>query len=138
MIDIRADSQIAADGVIPGALIIHRNVLEWRLDPESGHSHRDAPNLNDHVIVVCNEGYQSSLAALILQELGFHRATDLEGGFQGLARHRSSGQPPAGTSLTRGRLPLRLRVPAPEREAFADPELHDAVASVRDHVPSPP
>ncbi len=82
LIDIRADSQIAADGVIPGALIIPRNVLEWRLDPESGHSHPDAPGLEDHVIIVCNRGYQSSLAAVALQELGFRRATDLDGGFQ--------------------------------------------------------
>jgi rhodanese-related sulfurtransferase len=82
LIDIRADSQIARDGVIPGALVIPRNVLEWRLDPESGHSHPEAPPLDAQVIVVCNEGYQSSLAAATLQELGFSRATDLAGGFQ--------------------------------------------------------
>jgi rhodanese-related sulfurtransferase len=82
LIDIRADSQIARDGVIPGALVIPRNVLEWRLDPDSGHSHPEAPPLDAHVIVVCNEGYQSSLAAATLQELGFSRATDLAGGFQ--------------------------------------------------------
>jgi rhodanese-related sulfurtransferase len=82
LIDIRADSQIARDGTIPGALVIARNVLEWRLDPSSGHPHPDAPELDDHVIVVCNEGYQSSLVAATLQELGFWRATDLDGGFQ--------------------------------------------------------
>ncbi len=82
LIDIRSDSQIAQDGVIPGALVIARNVLEWRLDPASGHRHPQAPRLDDHVILVCNEGYQSSLAAATLQELGFRRATDVDGGFQ--------------------------------------------------------
>jgi rhodanese-related sulfurtransferase len=82
LIDIRADSQIAADGTIPGALVIARNVLEWRLDPASTHRHPHAPGLDDHVILVCNEGYQSSLAAATLHELGFERATDLDGGFQ--------------------------------------------------------
>ncbi len=82
LIDIRADSQIAKDGVVPEALVIPRNVLEWRLDPASEHRHPSAPHLNDQVILMCNEGYQSSLAALTLQQLGFGRATDLEGGFQ--------------------------------------------------------
>jgi rhodanese-related sulfurtransferase len=82
LIDIRADSQIAADGVPPGALRIARNVLEWRLDPASGHTHPDAPALDELVIVMCNEGYQSSLAAATLQRLGFASATDLDGGFQ--------------------------------------------------------
>ena len=82
LVDIRVDSQIARDGTIPGALIIARNVLEWRLDPASGHCHPQAPGLDDHVIVVCDAGYQSSLAAATLQELGFRRATDLDGGFQ--------------------------------------------------------
>ncbi len=82
LIDIRSDSQIAEDGVIPGALVIPRNVLEWRLDPASEHGHRAAPNLDDHVIVVCDEGYQSSLAAATLQQLGFTKATDMDGGFK--------------------------------------------------------
>jgi rhodanese-related sulfurtransferase len=95
LIDIRSDSQIAADGVIVGALVIARNVLEWRLDPASGHRHPDAPGLGDQVILVCNEGYQSSLAAATLQDLGFARATDLDGGFQAW---RAAGLPiaPAG------------------------------------------
>ena len=82
LIDIRDDSQLAQDGVIPGALVIPRNVLEWRLDPSSRHRHPRAPNLNDQVILMCNEGYQSSLAAATLQQLGFAHATDLDGGFQ--------------------------------------------------------
>ncbi len=82
LIDIRSESQIAEDGVVPGALVIPRNVLEWRLDPASAHRHANAPHLNDHVILMCNEGYQSSLTAATLQHLGFARATDLTGGFQ--------------------------------------------------------
>jgi rhodanese-related sulfurtransferase len=82
LIDVRADSQIARDGTIPGALVIARNVLEWRLAPDSDHRHPRAPGVDEHVIVLCNEGYASSLAAAGLQELGFARATDLDGGFQ--------------------------------------------------------
>ena len=82
LIDIRADAQIARDGVVPGALVIGRNVLEWRLDPASAHRHPQAPGLADRVILMCDEGYQSSLAAATLQQLGFARATDLDGGFQ--------------------------------------------------------
>jgi rhodanese-related sulfurtransferase len=83
LIDIRSERQRERDGVIPGAHFIPRNVLEWRVDPASGHSD---PSLGDdldrHMILVCNEGYQSSLAAATLQDLGFRRATDLAGGFQ--------------------------------------------------------
>jgi rhodanese-related sulfurtransferase len=82
LIDIRSDAQRAADGSVPGALYLPRNVLEWRLDPDSGFSHAQAPQLDGHVIIMCNEGYQSSLAAATLQDLGFEHATDLDGGFQ--------------------------------------------------------
>jgi rhodanese-related sulfurtransferase len=82
LIDIRADSQVDRDGIVPGALVIPRNVLEWRLDPASEHRHPRAPQLDDQVILLCDEGYQSSLAAATLQQLGFARATDVEGGFQ--------------------------------------------------------
>jgi rhodanese-related sulfurtransferase len=82
LIDIRSDSQIARDGAVPGALVIARNELEWRLEPASEHRHASAPELGDHIILMCNEGYQSSLAAATLQQLGFGRATDLAGGFQ--------------------------------------------------------
>jgi len=82
LIDIRSDSQIARDGTIAGALIIARNVLEWRLDPASQHRHPQAPLLGDRVILLCDQGYQSSLAAATLQQLGFAHATDVDGGFQ--------------------------------------------------------
>jgi rhodanese-related sulfurtransferase len=82
LIDIRSDSQRARDGVVPGALLVARNVLEWRCDPAS--PHRD-PRIDGHarrLILMCNEGYQSSLAAATLHELGLTRTTDLIGGFQ--------------------------------------------------------
>jgi rhodanese-related sulfurtransferase len=82
LVDIRSESQIARDGEVEGALTISRNVLEWRLDPASDHRHPDAPGLGAQVIVMCNEGYQSSLVAATLQRLGFSAATDLDGGFQ--------------------------------------------------------
>jgi rhodanese-related sulfurtransferase len=94
LIDIRSDAQIARDGTIPGALLIQRNVLEWRLDPSSNHRHPRAPGLGDHVIVVCNEGYASSFAAETLHELGFDRATDLDGGFQAWRRAGLPVKPP--------------------------------------------
>jgi rhodanese-related sulfurtransferase len=84
-VDTRSEAQRRRDGLIPGALIVDRNVLEWRLDPASPWR---VPELRDHaqrVIVVCNEGYSSSLAAAALQELGLVNATDLAGGFQAWA-----------------------------------------------------
>jgi rhodanese-related sulfurtransferase len=83
LVDIRSDNQRARDGVIPGAMYHPRNVLEWRLDPES-----EAPDpelssdLDRRVIIVCDAGYASSLAAAVAQELGYRNATDLAGGFQ--------------------------------------------------------
>ena len=82
LIDIRGDSQIARDGTVPGALVVARNVLEWRLDPDSQHRHPRAPGLDDRVILLCDEGYQSSLAAATLQQMGFTSATDVAGGFR--------------------------------------------------------
>ena len=90
LVDIRCDAQIARDGTIPGALVIGRNVLEWRLDPAGEHRHPQAPGVEEQVIVVCHEGYQSSLVAATLQQFGFARATDLDGGFQAW---RSAGLP---------------------------------------------
>jgi rhodanese-related sulfurtransferase len=80
VVDIRPAGQRAAEGELPGALVIERNVLEWRLDPSS-----DARlEIADHdlpVIVLCSEGYTSSLAAAALQDLGIWRATDVVGGY---------------------------------------------------------
>jgi rhodanese-related sulfurtransferase len=80
LVDIRSDSQRARDGVIPGAKFIPRNVIEWRCDPAS--EWRDPEVVGRRLIVFCNEGYQSSLVAATLQQLGHADATDLIGGFQ--------------------------------------------------------
>ncbi len=82
LVDIRADSQRARDGVVPGAAFIPRNVLEWRCDPTSTWRDPDLARPEREVIVMCDEGYQSSLAAATLKELGLEHATDLIGGFQ--------------------------------------------------------
>ena len=82
LVDIRGESQRAADGVVPGARFIPRNVLEWRLDPASAHRDPELAERGRRIILMCNEGYQSSLAAANLKRLGFDRATDLAGGFQ--------------------------------------------------------
>jgi rhodanese-related sulfurtransferase len=94
LVDIRPAANRAAEGEIPGAVIIERNVLEWRLDPASD-ARLPIASYDLEVIVVCNEGYTSSLAAAALQELGVHLATDLEGGFRAWA---ASGLPVAGAS----------------------------------------
>jgi rhodanese-related sulfurtransferase len=82
LIDIRSDHQREADGVVPGAIYFPRNVLEWRCDPTSDGYDPRVDSFDRQVIVMCNEGYASSLAAVTLQELGFANATDLDGGFQ--------------------------------------------------------
>jgi rhodanese-related sulfurtransferase len=82
LIDTRPAAQRERDGEISGAVVVDRNVLEWRLDPTSPHR---IPQITDHaqtVIVICNEGYSSSLAAATLHRLGLPRATDVIGGFQ--------------------------------------------------------
>lgn len=81
LVDIRPAAQRAEFGEIPGAVVIERNVLEWRLDPRSDARLSFADGYHLEVIVTCQEGYTSSLAAASLQDLGLHRATDLAGGF---------------------------------------------------------
>lgn len=82
LVDIRAECQRASDGVVPDAVFIPRNVLEWRCDPRSAHRDERVSDPGRQLIVMCDEGYQSSLAVATLRELGLERATDLVGGFQ--------------------------------------------------------
>ncbi|MEU8588512.1 rhodanese-like domain-containing protein [Streptomyces sp. NPDC048664] len=82
LVDIRYAALRDRDGLIPGALVVERNELEWRLDPRGSHRLPEATRHDLRVVVVCNEGYASSLAAASLHALGLHRATDLVGGFQ--------------------------------------------------------
>lgn len=90
VIDIRTAATRDVEGHIPGATVIERLVLEWRLDPRSADRLEQGPDYDDLVVVVCNEGYYSSLAARDLRDLGFHRATDLVGGFRD---YRAAGLP---------------------------------------------
>jgi rhodanese-related sulfurtransferase len=82
VVDIRGDEQQRRDGLIPGATIIRRNVLEWRCDPDSEWRHKKVTSHEQRIILVCDEGYQSSLAAANLQLMGMANATDMAGGFQ--------------------------------------------------------
>ena len=80
LVDVRSESQRERDGVVPGSVFIARNVLEWRLDPMSRWRDERIPP-GARVVLMCDEGYQSSLAAATLCDLGVD-ATDLDGGFQ--------------------------------------------------------
>ncbi|SHG04147.1 rhodanese-like domain-containing protein [Streptoalloteichus hindustanus] len=81
VVDIRPRETRAAEGELPGAVPVERIVLEWRLDPEGEHR-LPGVTADTRVVVVCNEGYASSLAAHDLRRLGLTRATDLVGGFR--------------------------------------------------------
>ena len=93
LVDIRPQAQRAAEGEIPGAMIVERNVLEWRFDPASG-ARLPQARYDLRVIVFCSEGYTSSLAAAALQDLGLSRATDLDGGFRAWQRAGLPATPP--------------------------------------------
>ena len=82
IVDIRPVEQRTRDGDLPGAIVIDRNVLEWRLDPACEHHVAEVAAYDARIVIVCNEGYQSSLAAALLRDVGLHRSTDLVGGFQ--------------------------------------------------------
>ena len=81
LVDIRPAAQREATGEIPGALVIERNVLEWRFDPRCPARLPVADRYDLPVVVFCQEGYTSSLAAAALHDLGLHKATDIIGGF---------------------------------------------------------
>jgi rhodanese-related sulfurtransferase len=110
LVDTRPSELRRRDGEIPGAVIVDRNVLEWRLDPSSPHRHPAvAEDDGDRtMVVVCDEGYASSLAAVSLRRLGLRNATDLIGGFQAW---RAAGRPviPSGA----------VTPPAPPRADYA-------------------
>jgi len=90
LIDIRPVAQRAAHGMVPGALCIERNVLEWRLDPSCAHRIPEVTSCARRVIVLCQEGYASSLAADSLRSLGYAEAADVIDGFAGW---RAAGLP---------------------------------------------
>jgi rhodanese-related sulfurtransferase len=84
LVDIRPQAQRDREGGVPAALVIERNVLEWRCDPTSDARLPQAVDDDVEWVVLCSEGYTSSLAAAALQELGLHRATDVAGGYWAL------------------------------------------------------
>ncbi len=88
VVDIRPPAQRAVEGELPGALVVERNVLEWRLDPSGSHRLPEVTDLDRPVVVVCSEGYASSLAAESLVDLGYHTAGDLAGGYRAWAAWR--------------------------------------------------
>lgn len=92
LVDTRPEFQRRADGEVPGALVIERNHLEWRLDPSSTGRITEATRHDLEWVVLCDEGYSSSLAAASLRELGLRRVSDVIGGFQ---RWRDDGLPVA-------------------------------------------
>jgi rhodanese-related sulfurtransferase len=81
LVDIRPQAQRMQEGTVPGALVVERNVLEWRFDPRCPARLPLATGYDLRVIVMCSQGYTSSLAAASLQDLGLYNATDLDGGF---------------------------------------------------------
>jgi rhodanese-related sulfurtransferase len=94
IVDIRPVEQRTLLGDLPAAIVVDRNVLEWRLDPACEHHLSVISGYDTRIVIVCNEGYSSSLAAALLHDLGLHRATDLIGGYAAwLAYQASSAQP---------------------------------------------
>ena len=80
--DIRSAAQRADDGEVPGAVVVERTVLEWRFDPACPFKLSEATGCDLRLIVLCAQGFSSSLAAASLQEIGLSRATDVIGGFE--------------------------------------------------------
>lgn len=83
VVDTRTEAQRRRQGELPGAVVIDRTVLEWRLDPAGDHRIPEAGGYDLEVVVVCRQGYSSSLAAASLRAVGLHRATDMVGGVEG-------------------------------------------------------
>ena len=92
LIDTRDSAQIRRDGAIPGALAIDRTVLEWRVDPDSGVTHPALGDLSAPLILICSQGYSSSLAVASLLDLGARQVSDVIGGF---TAWRAAGLPVA-------------------------------------------
>jgi rhodanese-related sulfurtransferase len=96
VVDMRPAQNRETEGALPGAVVVERTVLEWRLDPTSPDRIPESDDPDRRIILVCNEGYSSSLAAETLQRLGMRRATDLVGGYRKWREvSPSAGAPPA-------------------------------------------
>jgi rhodanese-related sulfurtransferase len=112
LIDIRGDDQRRASGLIPGAVLLPRNALEWRCDPAGQWRHPAITGRDQRLILICQEGFGSSLAAAALQRLGMIHATDLDGGFAAWA---AAGLPVAGAAAGDHRCTCCSVPPAPPR-----------------------
>lgn len=123
VVDARTEGQRARDGDIPGAVVVNRTVLEWRLDPTCPFRMDGCGELDDPVIVVCDQGYSSSLAAASLKDLGRTRATDLIGGFQAW---REAGLP-VDRPLALGHWDKVYRDKADEQTSWHQEQPHDAL-----------
>ena len=99
LIDTRTDSQRRRDGEVPGALVIDRTVLEWRVDPASGSTHPAIAGLDVRLVLLCNQGFSSSLAVASLLDLGATDVTDVIGGFEAW---RAAGLPVRKEALSGG------------------------------------
>lgn len=104
LVDIRPAAQRAAEGEVPGAVVIERNVLEWRCDPTSPARLPQARSEDVEWVLLCSQGFASSLAAAALVDLGLHRAADVVGGYQALAQTRVLAEVAVATPVT-GRSP---------------------------------
>ena len=82
IVDIRSEAQRVEQGLVPGSWFVPRNVLEWRADPACAHHDPHLVTVAGPLVLMCAQGFQSSLAAATLQEMGIHRATDVIGGFE--------------------------------------------------------
>ena len=99
LVDIRPYAQRVLEGEIPAALVIERNVLEWRFDLQDRWHIPQVTNYDQPVVVICSEGYTSSLAAVALQDLGFVNATDVNGGFRAWQNAGLATQPGGTTAI---------------------------------------
>lgn len=93
LIDIRPESHRRDEGTMPGAIAVERNVLEWRLDPHGDHRLAELTGPDQVVVLVCDAGYASSLAAAVLRDIGLPRATDLDGGYRAWAASTEAAKP---------------------------------------------
>jgi rhodanese-related sulfurtransferase len=107
VVDIRPERQRALEGELGFGIVVERNVLEWRFDLQGSHALPEVEGYDQPVIVVCSEGYASSLAAASLRELGFSRAADLAGGYRAWRAWRGEDVPPAPPVASRPAAPPR-------------------------------
>lgn len=107
VVDTRTETQRAEQGELPGAVVIDRTVLEWRLDPKGAFAISEAESHDIDVVVVCRQGYSSSLAAASLRSLGLWRATDMIGGVEAWKRE---GRPTSttGADVRRKKMPVEM------------------------------